>query len=289
MNYIVFDLEWNQPAWGTTEVTEPLHLTGEIIEIGAVKLDDNFKMVDELCLYIIPQYYTNMNQHVVALTKLHGNFLEEHGQPFPEAFARFQEWCGEECAYMTWSDSDLPMLVENMILHGIPVDHLPPCIDVQRIFGREIMRTDRQFSLDAAIEVLKEKGERAHDALHDAKNTVKVIDHLDLDAYIEEYAAQAFSEPPLPQTYESTEALLEDEELKHFPCPWCGGDTVCEKWYKLKGKRHFSYAQCPEGDEFAVYLRHSQPEGGKWHVNRLFFSLSDDVWEQYQEMKEKRG
>ena len=185
MNYIVFDLEWNQPAWGTAEVTDPLHLTGEIIEIGAVKLNDDFKKTDELCLYITPQYYTNMNQHVVALTKIHGNYLEENGQPFPEAFQRFQEWCGEEYTYMTWSDSDLPMLVENMILHNISVENLPPCVDIQRIFGREIMRTDRQFSLDDAIDVLKEKGDRAHDALHDARNTLKVIDQLDLDTYIE--------------------------------------------------------------------------------------------------------
>ena len=284
MNYIVFDLEWNQPAWGIPEVTEPLHLTGEIIEIGAVKLDDDFKIVDELCLYITPQYYTNMNQHVVALTKLHGNFLAENGQPFPEAYARFKEWCGEEYAYMTWSDSDLPQLVENMLLYGIPVDHLPPCIDIQRIFGREIMRTDRQFSLDAAIEVLHEKGDRAHDALHDARNTVKVINHLDLDAYIEEYAAQAFSEQPLGLTYETTEEMLDDEALRRFRCPWCGAEAVCEGWHKLKGKRHFGYARCSEGDEFAVYLRHSRPENGPWHVNRIFYELTDDLWDQYQDM-----
>ena len=33
MNYVIFDLEWNQPMSLSETVKEPLYLTGEIIEI----------------------------------------------------------------------------------------------------------------------------------------------------------------------------------------------------------------------------------------------------------------
>ena len=39
MNYIVFDLEWNQCPYGKEKENKKLPF--EIIEIGAVKLDEN--------------------------------------------------------------------------------------------------------------------------------------------------------------------------------------------------------------------------------------------------------
>ena len=42
MNYIVLDLEWNQAMSSDSAIFKklPIHLRGEIIEIGAVKLND---------------------------------------------------------------------------------------------------------------------------------------------------------------------------------------------------------------------------------------------------------
>ena len=44
MSYIVLDLEWNQAMSSNASVFNrlPIHLSGEIIQIGAVKLDDDF-------------------------------------------------------------------------------------------------------------------------------------------------------------------------------------------------------------------------------------------------------
>ena len=41
MNFVVLDLEWNQAMSSKSEVFNhlPIHLRGEIIEIGAVKLE----------------------------------------------------------------------------------------------------------------------------------------------------------------------------------------------------------------------------------------------------------
>lgn len=69
MDYIIFDLEWNQPPVENEIVTHPVFLTGEIIEIGAVKLNECFEQVDELRLYIKPQYYTKMHHRVASLSR----------------------------------------------------------------------------------------------------------------------------------------------------------------------------------------------------------------------------
>ena len=286
MNYIIFDLEWNQPPDPASMIQQPVYLTGEIVQIGAVKLDDSFQPVDELRLYIKPKFYTKMHRRIATLTGIHDKDLQEKGLYFPEAFDHFQRWCGDEYAYMTWSTSDLPMLIDNMLLHDMDTDELPVCYDIQRIFDREIMRSTQRHSLDHALEILNERGDVAHDALHDARNTVKVCNHLDLDDYIEEYGSKVFFERPNLQIYENHQAILEDESLLKFQCPWCGAPITCEPWLPDYSGSRIAMGCCPEGDEFWVELKTEKHSDGTYRIQRLFFEMSDDLWEIYQDKKD---
>lgn len=54
MNYIVLDLEWNQPVSNRRIVKTPIRLAGEIIQIGAVKLDENLKTIDTFEVMVAP-------------------------------------------------------------------------------------------------------------------------------------------------------------------------------------------------------------------------------------------
>ena len=45
MNYIVLDFEWNQPLTEQDTIIDPFPFDSEIIEIGAVKLDETFAAV----------------------------------------------------------------------------------------------------------------------------------------------------------------------------------------------------------------------------------------------------
>jgi len=286
MNYVIFDLEWNQPLSAAETVKEPVYLTGEIIEIGAVKLDSRFQIVDELKLYIRPQYYTRMNDRIASLTGIKIQQLMAKGLPFPEAFARFLDWCGADFAFMTWSMSDIPMLVDNMQLHGIGAAELPVCYDIQRIFSREIMRSNVRYALDYALEILQEKGDVAHDALHDARNTAKVCDRLDLAEYLEEYGSRVFTQPPRSRVYESCAAMLADPELLEFECPWCGEPVRCEEWVRSGNGTWMAYGICEEEDEYLVQLTSEKHQPGEYRAKRLIFEMSDDLWEIWQDARE---
>ena len=289
MRYIIFDLEWNQPFDEAATIQEPVYLTGEIVEIGAVKLDENFCPMDELRLYITPKFYTKMHKQIAALTGIHDKDLAERGIPFPEAYQKFVSWCGEEYAFMTWSMNDMPMLIDNMILHGIDVSDLPECYDIQRIFSREIMHGETRYSLDTALTLLKEKGDTSHDALHDARNTAKVCDHLDLEEYLHEYTSKVFAEKPTGTRYETRKQILSDPSLSEFYCPWCGKAIKCEPWISLGGNTHVAYGVCPDGDEFLVQLSVVYHQRREYSTKRIIFEMSDDLWDIYMDKKEALG
>ena len=289
MNYIIYDLEWNQPSEEAAVVTDPVCLEGEIVELGAVKLNERFEVVDEFCMFVLPRYYQRMHSRITALTGIHDRDLVQKGVPFPRMYEQFLEWCGEEYAFMTWSMSDLPILIDNLLAHGMDVSTLPECYDLQRIFSREIMRGNTRYSLDTALSILKEHGETAHDALHDARNTAKVCSHLDLEQYLGEYTSKVFAEVPRADIYESKRQLREDPAPRQFSCPWCGENVTCESWVPSMGNGWMGYGLCPQEDEFLVELSAVRRPGGAFSAKRIIFEMSDDLWDIYLERKEALG
>ena len=65
MVHIVIDLEMNPVCKSFKDVRK--YTTDEIIEIGAVKLDDSYKQVGEFQCYVRPQY-GEITKHITKLT-----------------------------------------------------------------------------------------------------------------------------------------------------------------------------------------------------------------------------
>ena len=289
MHYVIFDLEWNQPAQWDAAITTPVFLEGEIVEIGAVKLNDQFQKVDEFRTFIKPVFYPKMHKEVSSLTGIRDKDLAEKGIPFSDAYAQFVDWCGENYAFMTWSMSDMPILIDNMIMHELDVSDLPECYDIQRIVSREIMRGATRYSLETALALMKEKGDTAHDALNDARNTARICDHLDLDQYLEEYTSKVFAERPSGKHYENRYSILADTDLQKFFCPWCGEPVQCDPWISTSGNTLLGYGVCSNGDEFLVQLSIVHHGRGSYSTKRIIFEMSDDLWDIYMDKKEALG
>ena len=73
MNYIVFDLEWNQSSTGRE--AEVAALPFEIVEIGAVKLNCHGFRIGEFGELIKPAVYHEMNQVTCTFWQTAGSFI----------------------------------------------------------------------------------------------------------------------------------------------------------------------------------------------------------------------
>lgn len=119
MNYIVFDLEWNQSPNGKEDSVE--HLPFEIIEIGAVKLNGNFEETGTFHKLIRPKVYKKMHFKISEVTHMDMAELRQAGEPFDVVMNRFLAWCGEEeFRFCTWGSMDLTELQRNMAYHKLP-------------------------------------------------------------------------------------------------------------------------------------------------------------------------
>ena len=114
MNYIVLDLEWNQSS--TTQGNNP-KVPFEIIEIGAVKLNENKVMIDEFSALTKPQIYETLHYMTGKLVRIKMAELKNE-QPFAEVMNRFLEWCGEDYIFCAWGPLDLTELQRNMTYFG---------------------------------------------------------------------------------------------------------------------------------------------------------------------------
>lgn len=72
MHYIVVDLEWNQPMSFDSSVFRQVgdRLVFEMIQIGAVKVDDKYQVVDSISIPIRPQYYVKIHPRIRKMTQL---------------------------------------------------------------------------------------------------------------------------------------------------------------------------------------------------------------------------
>lgn len=191
MTYILMDMEWNQAMSKGKVVTKPVRLVGEIVQIGAIKLDESFCEVDTFKVNIRPVFYTHMHWKVKKITGLADRDVAG-GLDFPKAMEEFLAWCGEDFVFLTWGFDDSPMLRDNLLLHGMDPTALPRTYNVQLVFNAQITHENNQCGLSKALELVGEPELTAHDALHDAMNTYRVCGHLDMAKGLAQYPEEAF-------------------------------------------------------------------------------------------------
>ena len=152
MNYIVLDMEWNQPWPGSPSAKKvlPIAIRGEIIQIGAVKVSEDGCVGDEFQVLIKPKYYRHLNRRVSKLTGIKESRLKEEGIPMQEAMEQFRAWCGEDVVFLTWGFDDIGILRENLQLFGLDDSWAGSWYNAQMIFNAQTDGSNAQKALKTA-------------------------------------------------------------------------------------------------------------------------------------------
>lgn len=267
MNYIIFDLEWNQPS--TPQEKKAALRQGEIVQLGFFILDERLEILWQENITIKPVVYPTMNEFVSALTGITQE-RAERGVPFQTAFSELAKHFGEKTVLFTWGDDDLPILKKNMAFHGIETS-LPPHYNLQRIFCTQTQTPAVQIGLKTAAEqFLIDTNIQIHDALNDAYITLLIARQLNLTKGIRQYHRKNVSPPQKnPQQPWLTEKPLLTDETEYFgnidgmaafcgtlftDCPICGKGLGFEKFYRFRENGFVTKMCCSDHGDFFAYF-----------------------------------
>lgn len=304
MDYIVLDMEWNQPWPGSpsSQKVLPVEIRGEVIQIGAVRLTQDRVVADEFQIMVKPKYYRRLNRRVSKLTGIKESRLREEGVPFPEAMERFREWCGEDIVFLTWGFDDIGILRENLRLFSLDESWTDRWYNAQMIFNAQTDGSTAQKALKTAMEMFGIEASRpAHDALGDAYHTALICARLDLEKGTGEYGKalrdheNGFHGAELPgcltrqvfRDYVNKQAALAAMGGSENLCPVCGRQMLGSRWFSQPGRRYMDMAVCPEHGKFLVRVRLSQQQDGLFRVSRLVYDGSSEAAEAYARRAEK--
>ena len=101
MNYIVFDLEFNQPSSKEQLILEPFPFCFEVVQIGAVKMDEKYKIRETIDIQVEPIFYKNIGNAARSRIGLYSKHFQR-SMAFSEAYERFIDFCGKEYCLFTW-------------------------------------------------------------------------------------------------------------------------------------------------------------------------------------------
>ena len=305
MHYVVMDLEWNQAMSSKSSVFNklPIHLRGEIIEIGAVKLNEDMTPGEEFKIDVKPVYFKRMHYKVKKLTGFDRERLAA-GVSFPEALAQFRAWCGDDVTFLTWGCDDQGILEQNIIIHDLDWDWIAGWVNLQLIYNLQTGGDKNQKSLACAMEHFEiEQTRVAHDALGDAYNTALVCTKLDMAEGLRLYPEagrilatrmpnykppvdKSGEEPILHESFEGFEskaAAFNDARLTELPCPVCGGTTTDVKWINQGDQRYMNIYTCPEHGAFLVRAKfRKNTEDNTWSANKLVYEADEDMQSFYK-------
>lgn len=293
MNYIILDMEWNQALSREKMVHTPLTLRGEIIQIGAVKTNERFELIDKTRIAVRPMYYKVMNRHVEKITGITNSALK-CGERFPQAFKRFKEWCGEDFRFVTWGFDDISMLAENLELHGLKTDFGADYINLQLIFNKQVDAERIQWSLADAMERLEIPVDaQAHDALNDAWFTYEVCRKLNMDKGLRDYPALSANirtalRKDVITNVKSCRRMLDDKRIRVFSCPSCENALETREWLIYGGGKRTTIARCPAHGDFLVKIASRKLSDDDWTMTRTLYAADDQALESYEKKLEKQ-
>lgn len=169
--YVIVDLEMCGVPSG--EKRDLFGWNSELIQIGAVLLDDSLEVIDSFKTFVAPQFGT-VDAYIENLTGIKRSDTKD--APDTEtALNAFVEWLPEDAVLVSWSKNDERQIIKEIEGKQLTIPGLDKYLesweDCQKEFA-DRMDSSKCYKLSEALiicDIDQEDGE--HDALVDAHNT----------------------------------------------------------------------------------------------------------------------
>ncbi len=153
-------------------------LSHEIIQFGAVMLDENYN-IESTFLALVKPSYCCLSLATTQLTGITGKMLED-AKDFVSVFSEYCNWLGaEDVSTYCWSEQDYKQIWDEISAKARHrydlLEPLKTFVDLQKTFG-DILQAKNAVSFDSALQLSRCQfvGKR-HTALAGAFNTARIL------------------------------------------------------------------------------------------------------------------
>ena len=248
MAYVVLDLEWNSGYCKKTK-----GFINEIIELGAVKLDEDMNIIGQFSVFIRPQITRSLNAKVRELTHLSNEDLV-HGATFGYAVSKFGKFA-KDCVVMSWSTSDLDALEANCeyYFRSNIIPFLKQYADVQAYCHDVLgLSPKNQLALQGAAELLELETDDLplHRAVGDSILTARILKKIYQPGRLEKFIKTCDDEFYARLNFRSVflcnidNPLIDKDEL-YLDCGECGSRCEQLEDLKVRNKGFCAVFRCP--------------------------------------------
>ncbi len=280
MEYVIFDLEWNSGYCKRTK-----GFINEIIELGAVKLDEQMNIIGQFSIFIRPEITKRLNHTVRELTQLTNEDLV-HGSTFGYAVSKFKKFT-TGCVIMSWSTSDLNALESNCEYYykSKKIPFLERYADVQAYCQEVLNRPDKnQIALQSAAELLDISTDDIplHRAVGDSILTARIMKRLYDAQRFEKYIQKADDEFYDRLNFHSTFIVnidnpLIDKTEMFFDCDECTARCDAAEEWKVRNKAFYNEFLCPScGKKFKGRIQFKLTYDGVTIIKRIVPEKNDE-------------
>ena len=287
------DLEWNQSPYGKENGNKLIPF--EIIEIGAVKLDEELNIVDTFSSLVYPVVYNELHYIIKDLTGFTMKKLKK-GKPFTEVASNFMKWCGDDYIFCTWGSLDVTELQRNLSYYRLPLPKAPVYYyDLQKIFNLIYDNGDKSTrSLEYAVNHLKlEKNNAFHRALDDAKYAACVMQCMDISILRKYFSVDYYQSPAkrsqeihlvfdnyskfVSKEFETKNDAIKDRVVSSTICYKCGKKARKKiRWFSDNAKLYYCLSLCPEHGLLKGKIRMKKSVNDKYFVVKTL-KLTDET------------
>ena len=298
MSMIVLDMEWNQPLSPDSPLALRLctSLPFEIIQIGAVRLEDGQRFKATCCL----QQYKILSPRISRLTGISRQDVK-HGERFQDAAARFRDFCGQDPILLTWGFNDIPILRQNLSFYGLDTAWTDRNYNLQIMFHQQHDPDSPMRGLSSAVEFFQiETEDSYHDGLADAAYTAEVAKHIDIPRGMEEYPDylkhfEGDGDPAFLDClryanytrFEGYEEMIADPRIRDTKCPYCDALTGPTEAIFPEAGRMVWTCKCPEHGEYLVRVNFKRNRDDSMRANKALFPMDEPHRVQYKKAVEK--
>ena len=295
---IVIDLEWNQPINPDSPLAIKLctRLPFEIIQIGAVRLEDGARFKATCCL----QQYKILSPRISKLTGISRSDVK-HGEPFQDAMARLRDFAGADPILLTWGFNDIPILRQNMRFYGLDLSLTDRSYNLQIMFHQQHDPESPMRGLSSAVDFFQIQVEDSyHDGLADAAYTAEVAKYIDIPRGMEEYPDylkhfEGDGDPAFLDClryanytrFESYEDLVADPRIKDTRCPVCDALTEAAEPIFPEAGRIVWTCRCPDHGEYLIRVSFKRNRDDSMRANRALYPMDEAHTAMYKKAVEK--